>query len=56
MYYVKGLGYRNTRMGGFGSINAAVRAIGKRGGVGYVMTQSREVTHAVRNGRIVSLG
>lgn len=56
MYQVKGLGYRNARIGGYGSINAAVRAIAQRGGVGFIMDQSRMVTHAVRNGRIVSLG
>jgi hypothetical protein len=42
-------------MGGFTNVSSAVSAIAKRGGVGYVMDQHRMVTHAVRNGRIVSL-
>lgn len=46
-------GYRNAKMNGFASVDSAVRAIARKGGIGYVMTQSREVTHAVRNGRIV---
>jgi hypothetical protein len=48
-------GYRNARIGGFAKVSSAVNAIARNGGVGYVMDQSRVVTHAVRNGRIVSL-
>lgn len=55
MYQVPG-GYRNTRIGGFKHVDAAVRAIARNGGVGYIMNQNRMVTHAVRNGRIVAVG
>jgi hypothetical protein len=55
MYQVPGTGYRNARIGGFTNVSSAVKAIAKRGGVGYVMDQHRVVTHAVRHGRIVSL-
>lgn len=49
-------GYRNARIGGFKNLDAAVRAIAKRSGVGYIMRQDHMVIHAVRNGRIVSIG
>jgi hypothetical protein len=49
-------GYRNARMGGFASEASAVRAIARKGGIGYIMTQNRVVINAVRNGKIVSLG
>lgn len=55
MYQVHG-GYRNAKIGGFKHVDSAVRAIARNGGVGYVMDQHRIVTHAVRHGRIVSVG
>lgn len=49
-------GYRNARMGGFKSVTAAVAAIGRHGGIGYIMDQHHIVIHAVRHGRVVLIG
>lgn len=54
MYQIQG-GYRNTRIGGFKHVDSAVKAIARKGGIGFIMNQDRMVIHAVRNGRIVSL-
>lgn len=49
-------GYRNARLGGFTNVSSAVKAIAKRGGVGFIMDQHRSVQYAVRHGRIINLG